>query len=393
MLSFFLLPPKPDSRLTLFAYPDRMKSIVLIGFLLVVGAVALGQTSGVLNTSQGQPDLRPLLERVRAQYNLPSLGAVLVRGNQVVSSAVVGERAAGSGVTVTLADQYQLGSLSKSFTATVMARLVEQGRLRWDTTLAEVFTDAPMLDAYKAVTLEMLLSHTAGLPANVENKAVYDWALEPATARAQYLRLALRREPEFVPGRTVAYSNAGYVIASLVAERITNQPWDALVQQFILGPLSMNCGFGVIFAPMTNPHPHRLLFGRALPLVPEAGNGNSPVLNGADNLRCSIVDLGVYLGAHLSGELGQDGIIKSNTMKFLHRARQNAGQDIRVALGWFVFPDASIWHNGSNTLNHAEMMLVPGRNLAVGVVINAAGDATVAEASSQVMDALLDLVR
>jgi hypothetical protein len=80
-------------------------------------------------------------------------------------------------------------------------------------------------------------------------------------------------------------------------------------------------------------------------------------------------------------------------MKFLHRARQNAGQDIRAALGWFVFPDASIWHNGSNTLNHAEMMLVPNRNLAVGVVINAAGDATVTEASSQVMEALLDLVR
>jgi CubicO group peptidase (beta-lactamase class C family) len=370
-----------------------VKSVVLIGLLLVVGAGALGQSSGASDTSLGQPDLRPLLERVRARYALPSLGAVLVRGNQVISSAVVGERAAGSGVTVTLADQYQLSSLSKSFTATVMARLVEQGRLRWDTTLAEVFLDVPMLDAYKAVTLEMLLSHTAGLPANVENETVYDWAFEPATARAQYLRLALQLEPEFPPGRTVAYSNIGYVIASLVAERFTNQPWDALVRQFILGPLGMSCGFGVIFAPMTNPHPHRLLFGRALPLLPEAGNGNSPVLNGADNLRCSIVDLGVYLGAHLGGELGQDGIVKSASMKFLHRARQNAGQDIRAALGWFVFPDASIWHNGSNTLNHAEMMLVPNRNLAVGVVINAAGDATVTEASSQVMEALLDLVR
>ena len=361
--------------------------------LLVVGAGALGQTSGASETNQGQPDLRPLLERVRAQYNLPSLGAVLVRGNQVVSSAVMGERAVGSGVAVTLADQYQLGSLSKSFTATLLARLVEQGRLRWDTTLGQVFTDAPMLDAYKAVTLEMLLSHTAGFPANVKDETVYDWTLEPAQARAQYLRLALQLEPEFWPGRTVAYSNVGYVIASLVAERVANQPWDALVRQFILGPLGMNCGFGVIFAPMTNPHPHRLLFGRALPLLPEAGNGNSPVLNGADNLRCSVGDLGAYLGAHLSGELGQDGIISSNSMKFLHRARQNAGQDIRTALGWFVFPDAAIWHNGSNTLNHAEMMLVPRRNLAVGVVINAAGNATVTEASSQVMDALVELVR
>ncbi len=370
-----------------------MKSVALNGLLLVVGAGALGQSSGAADTSLGQPDLRPLLERVRARYALPSLGAVLVRGNQVISSAVVGERAAGSGVMVTLADQYHLGSLSKSFTATVMARLVEQGRLRWDTTLGQVLTDVPMLEVYKAVTLEMLLSHTAGFPANVQDQAVYDWALEPDKARAQYLVSALSAQPDFPPGRTVAYSNVGYVIASLMAERITKQPWDALVRQVILQPLGMNCGFGVVFAPMTNPHPHRLLFGRALPLLPKAGNGNSPVLNGADNLRCSVGDLGVYLGAHLSGELGQDGIVKSQTMKFLHRARQNAGQDIRAALGWFVLPDGSIWHNGSNTLNYAEMMLVPSRNLAAGVVINAAGDATVTEASSLVMEALLDLVR
>jgi CubicO group peptidase (beta-lactamase class C family) len=373
-----------------------MKRVLAIVFGIVLSALIVSSATGQpANLSQtfGQPDLAPILERVRASYGLPSVSAVVVQGGKVVSHAVVGERAIGGGVPVTLQDQYQLGSISKSFTATVIAKLVEQGKLRWDTTLDQALPDVPKLGAYKTVTLEMLLSHTAGFPANVEQKSVYAWNLNPAEARAQYLKFALMTEPEFAPGQMVAYSNAGFVIASLIAERAGGKPWDALVREIVLEPLGMKCNFGVIFEPLTNPHPHLIENGRAKALEPVAGSGNSPVLNGADNLRCNLSDLGKYLAAHLEGERGQDGIIRAESFKFLHRARANGGQDIRAALGWFVFPGGEIWHNGSNTLNYAEMILLPKQDTAIAVATNAAGGGADARAAAEVLEGIVDLIR
>ncbi len=366
-------------------------ALVSVCVIALACASALGQP-GAKGSSFGQPDLTPILERVRASYGLPSLTAVLVEGGKVVSNAVVGERAIGSGVSVTLTDQYQLGSISKSFTATVIARLVEQGKLRWNMTLEELLPDMKIRDAYKSVTLEMLLYHFAGFPADVKNKSVYDWNLEPGAARKKYLELALVSVPEFKPGEMVAYSNIGYVIASLIAERAGGKPWDALVREIVLEPLGMNCGFGVIFPALTNPHPHAIKDGGAQALEPAAGNGNSPVLNGADNLRCSMGDLGLYLAAHLEGERGRDGILRSQTFKFLHRARADGGQGIRAALGWFIFPDGEIWHNGSNTLNYAEMILLPRQDAAIAVATNAAGGGAEARAVAEVFEAIEALV-
>jgi hypothetical protein len=94
-------------------------------------------------------------------------------------------------------------------------------------------------------------------------------------------------------------------------------------------------------------------------------------LYGADGLRCSVADFAKYTLAHLNGERGTNGIISSQSFVFLHRARMNAGQDIRTALGWFVFPNGALWHNGSNTLNYAEVIINARSNLAIVVFTNA----------------------
>ena len=325
----------------------------------------------------GAPDIAPILEAARVKYGLPSIAGVAVRGGSVVGVTAIGERALGSGVAVTLDDAYHLGSMSKSFTATVLGKLVEQGKIRWDTPLSETFPDVPMLPELKAVTLEMLLTHRAGFSANVEDRSIYagitkDGSGDWNAVRGRYLLSALTTKPAYTPGQVVAYSNIGYVIASLMAERAGGSSWEALVRRIVYEPLGMNsCTFGTAFKPLTNPHPHRWDGSIAVPLEPSVLNGNPPVLNGADNVRCSLPDLGKYLLAHLNGERGVDGILKAATFKELHRARANGGQGIYMAFGWLVFTGGEIWHNGSNTLNYSEMALYPAQNIAVAVATNA----------------------
>ena len=312
------------------------------------------------------PSLTAILERIRVKYALPSIAAVAVRDGVVVGVAAVGERALGSGVRVTLDDAYHLGSLSKSFTATVLGKLVELGKIGWDTTLEEAFPNVQMRPEFRAVTLEMLLTHRAGFSANVEDTRIYAGSSDWAVIRQRYIVAALNTAPAYLPGQVVAYSNIGYVIASLMAERVSGMGWQALVRQYVYEPLAMkSCTFGTAFAPLSNPHPHSWDGVKAVPL-PE--NGNPPALDGADNVRCSLPDLGSYLAAHLSGA---DGILKATSFKALHRPRANGGQGVYMAFGWLVFSDGQLWHNGSNTLNYAEMALYKKHNLAVAVATNA----------------------
>lgn len=295
-----------------------------------------------------------------------------MRDGAVVSVAAVGERALGSGIAVTVNDAYHLGGISKSFTATVLGKLVELGKLRWDTTLADAFPEIQMRPEFKSVTLEMLLTHRAGFSANVEDRTIYAGSSDWDAIRQRYVVSALTTAPAYLPGQIVAYANTGYVIASLMAERCARVSWQALVRQYVYEPLAMkSCTFGTAFPPLSNPHPHGWNGVKAVPLEPVLENGNPPALDGADNGRCSLPDLGKYLSAHLSGQRGADGILKAATFKELHRPRANGGQGIYMAFGWLVFSDGQLWHNGSNTINYAEMALYPKQNLAVAVATNA----------------------
>jgi CubicO group peptidase (beta-lactamase class C family) len=352
---------------------------------LLVMAVLLCTSLGF--SSRGS--LTTILENIQRQTGAPALAAAVLQNGALLEAAAVGERALGAGVKVQPDDAFHIGSLSKSVTATMLAKLVEDGVLRFDSTLEQLFASANIHPSLRRVTLEQLLSHTAGFAANLPDERLYDWALEPSTARTLYLEQALASAPEYTPGRVVGYSNTGYVLAALAAEKATGQSWEALVRRFVLEPLEMkSCAFGTRFANLSAPHGHEETLRGLRSVSPEQPNGNSAVLYGADGLRCSVVDFAKYTLAHLNGERGVDGIVSSQSFVFLHRARQNAGQDIRTALGWFVFPNGALWHNGSNTLNYSEVIINARSNVAMVVLTNAPTEFG-AKVAEQTFDALV----
>ncbi|MFO0846737.1 MAG: serine hydrolase domain-containing protein, partial [Gemmataceae bacterium] len=91
-------------------------------------------------------DLGDLLASLRRRYKLPALAAAAVRGGRVVALGAAGVRRAGHPEPVLAGDCFHLGSCTKAMTATLCALLIEQGKLRWGSTIAEVFPDvAPQL--------------------------------------------------------------------------------------------------------------------------------------------------------------------------------------------------------------------------------------------------------
>jgi CubicO group peptidase (beta-lactamase class C family) len=283
---------------------------------------------------------------------------------------------------VTPDDLWHIGSITKSFTSLLKSRFVERGQMSWTSTLGDLL--GPRAGRFAPVTLSQLLSHRAGLPANVlpgMMAAVAQGAPTVEVQRQRVIDAALAADPAAAPGAAFLYSNLGYIIAGGIIEAKAKKTWEDLVRDEVLSPMGLaSAGNGSPGVPdlITQPRGHRRAPSGALtPVEPGAGADNPPYLGPAGRLHMTVGDLARYGQAHLRGERGQDGIVKAGTFQRLHQPDTGA----TYAMGWVsqTTPDRRvIWHNGSNTLWYA----IVGFNAAAdrGVVIVTNGSIGAAQA-------------
>jgi D-alanyl-D-alanine carboxypeptidase len=126
---------------------------------------------------------------------------------------------------------FQIASLTKPFTAIVMLRLAEEGRLGLDDRARDTLTWLP--EAYAGVTIRQLLNHTSGVPRDLRRGNVDEFGPEEIQSRF------LAATPSSAPGTRWEYSNTGYILVALIAEQRSGQPFGELLQRYIFGPLSM----------------------------------------------------------------------------------------------------------------------------------------------------------
>ena len=210
----------------------------------------------------GDGRLSELVEWARASQGVPALGAVVVHQGQVAERAVAGLRSVDNTVPVTVDDQWHVGAITKSMTATLAAILVEDGLITWDTTVLDVWPEltAQVDPGFRTVTLRQLLSHTSGM------KPDDDWpgSLDGATGTLMEKRRAwaarLLSEPPAVPLGNFSSSNMGYVVAGAMLETRTQTPWETLLTIRVFAPLGMtHSGFGAPGTPglLDEPLGHR----------------------------------------------------------------------------------------------------------------------------------------
>ncbi len=329
------------------------------------------------------PPLAEALDRVRLQRGVPGLAAAAMIGGQLAESAAAGVRKAGSPEPVALEDRWHIGSCTKSMTATLAALLVEEGKLRWDTTVGEVFPEmrGAMQGAWPAVTLQQLLAHRSGAP---ENPPPALWAEawkqqgSATEQRLAFVRGLLGQAPASEPGTHFAYSNQGYAVAGAMIERTTGRAWEALLRERLFSPLQMSAsGFG---APGTagkvdQPWGHTENGQALVAQAPGPQADNPPAIGPAGTVHCSIADLARYAGWHAQEGRGGRALLNAASFERLHRAV--SGQT--YALGWETLDrpwagGRTLTHSGSNTMWHAVMWVAPEKNAAFVAATNAAGD-------------------
>ena len=136
---------------------------------------------------------------------------------------------------------FEIGSLSKQFTATAILMLVNEKKLALDATLGTLLDDLP--EAWRAATVEQVMHHMAGIP-DYEEIAGYDYYNEAHEA-ADIVRRAAEHQPQFKPGERFEYSNTGYYLLSLIVAKQSGLPFERFLATRIFEPLEMRSSYGL----------------------------------------------------------------------------------------------------------------------------------------------------
>jgi CubicO group peptidase (beta-lactamase class C family) len=330
----------------------------------------------------GDGRLAEVLEPIRAAYDVPAVGAILIYQGEVLETAAVGRRALSSPQQATAQDLWHVGSLTKSMTATLAGVLVEDGLLDWTTTVAEALPDiAPLIrEEFRDVRLEELLSHTSGLRDDLTNTVWWGQLPHSDPLREQRLALSieLMQTQAGVPRGEFLYSNGGYVVAGAMIEQVLDQEWEDLIVSRVFQPLGMfTADFG---APgragsFLQPWGHELVTGSYSPIEPGPDADNPEVVGPAGTVHLSMADFGRYAASHIAGARGVDGLLSADTYARLHQQAPATSS----ALGWFLgfrswANGIALLHEGSNQLWYANVALAPARDFGVLAVTNAGQD-------------------
>jgi CubicO group peptidase (beta-lactamase class C family) len=317
-----------------------------------------------------------LLAAIRDKHGLPGIVGGIVRGDKLLAVGAVGVRKTGSPEMMEVDDQVHIGSDTKAMTATRIAMLVEQGKLKWKSTIVEVFPDLKegIHADFQNVTLGELLTHRAGLPANV-----LDWwglGVNKSTTeqRLVALKQVLKKPPMTKPGTKYSYSNVGYGVAAAMAERVTAKSWEELMQEGLFKPLKMStAGFGAPGSKgkVDQPWGHKLVKAELKAFQLD----NAPALGPAGTVHCSLPDWAKFAELHLQGRQGKSKLLKAQTVRYLHTPPE--GEE--YACGWVVLrrdwaKGSALTHSGNNTMWWATIWIAPERNFAVLSATNRGDD-------------------
>jgi CubicO group peptidase (beta-lactamase class C family) len=340
--------------------------------------------------ARADADLQTFLEQTltaaRAKDHLPAVAALIEINGKIAAEAALGVRALGHPDAVTVNDRWHLGSDTKAFTSTLIARLVERHMMSFDDTLAASFPAfaKEMHPAYRNVTVTQLLSHTAGLPTLTEDKDLAPFMDVIKRARGvQAQRAAVARHYLTMPPASrvgeFSYSNIGYIIAGAIAEAHTGKSWETLIRAEVFAPLGIkNAGFGPpgISGKFDQPLGHLETAGTYTPLDPAKPESDNPAPIGpAGRINITLRDWLLFAQDHLDGTHGHGKLLRTQTYRRLHTPVTG-----NYAYGWGSRLEtdgtpALLTHTGDNGFWVADIRIMPKHGMIFLVVTNAGNEA------------------
>jgi CubicO group peptidase (beta-lactamase class C family) len=217
----------------------RNEGLKIAFFVLGLIVSAFNLKASDLNTKVARK-----IDSMRVVYHFPSVAYGVIRNDSIIVLNAVGYRDSETMEKSQPLDHYNIGSNTKAFTGFLAAKLVEEGLINWDTRFFDLFPEfkAESNPAYFEMTLKQLLSHRARMIHFNQNSEVYPIidtyektisdSLSPALKRYYLIREVLKHQPLPPGGEGMDnYSNAGFIAAALMLEKVTGKSWESLISK------------------------------------------------------------------------------------------------------------------------------------------------------------------
>jgi D-alanyl-D-alanine carboxypeptidase len=333
--------------------------LAIVAVLAVPGRPASAHTNGNAVPADRAAALQTALDAVRAA-GMPGLFAEVRDGN-ATWRGTSGVSDVSTGAPMQPGFEQRIGSITKTFVATVVLQLVGQGRIGLDDPIGRYVGDLVPADLANSVTVRMLLQHTSGIgdyaarlfqsPDDVARYQFHTFSPQ------QLVAAGVDMPRTNAPGAGWSYSNTNYILTGLIIERVTGQPVEAQVARRILAPLRLVH----TYFPGTEPYlvgPHSLGYvpwtdGR----LRDFSTYNMSWGWAAGAMVSTTRDLNDFYAALLSGRLLPPGLLASMQSTVPENAADPTGTGYGLGLVATRAPCGTAWGHGGGVFGYGTQAL------------------------------------
>jgi len=177
------------------------------------------------------------IEKSLVKWSTPGMAIAIIKDDKIVLQKGYGTRKIDENLPVNESTLFSAGSLTKAFTATALAMLVDEGKIRWDDPVVKYIPSFYLFDPYIAqqVSIRDLITHRTGLGGHEGDLLWFKTAYD----RKEIIRRIRFLKPSTGFRTTFAYQNVLYLVAAEIIEIVSGKTWDAFLQDRIFLPLGM----------------------------------------------------------------------------------------------------------------------------------------------------------
>jgi CubicO group peptidase (beta-lactamase class C family) len=346
-----------------------MKKIISLFFVIPFCAITMAQT-----TVQKLEELLVTYAK-QGKFN----GAVLVaRNGELLLDKGYGLQDMASATVITPHSQFQVGSVTKQFTSTVIMKLQELGKLQVTDKLSKYFPGYPKGDS---INIEQLLTHTSGIYSYTNDENFMKNEVTKYHSRDEMMALFMNKPLDFPPGKDWNYSNSGYALLGYIIEKVTGKSYEKNVREIIFQPLGMtNSGFDFTHLKSANKATGYLSYsGKSSPVAPIV---DSTVAYSAGAMYATTNDLYKWTKAVLAQK-----IIRPVSWKNSITPRLN-----NYAFGWGVDSlegQPAIQHSGGIHGFNSNLVMLPEQKISI-ILLSNINTPLLDEITKNIADILLD---
>ncbi len=359
-----------------------MRRLTILGLLLALGSAESRAAEVPAPAKSFPPEVEAYLEKARQDWHIPGFAVAVVQGDTTLTKGF-GVRELGKPEPVDENTIFDAASLTKSFTATLAAILVDEGKMKWDDPIRRHLPDLVLPDPYlnENATLRDFLSHRMGL-----ESANMMWLLT-ANSRTEVLRRVrcLKAAAPFRSG--MVYSNVGFTVAGEAIAAAAGTTYEALLRERLIVPLGLRSttwSYDQAEGMPNHASAHNLIDGVQVPVRRETNRASTAP---AGAVQSSAADLARWMRFHLDdGVVDGRRLVSEASMEEMHspqvivpitkqfKTTYLVDYFRAYGLGLQVMDyrgHGMIWHTGGGS-QISFMAMIPAKRLGVVALVNTA---------------------